>query len=101
MYSSSSDVNGPLAFSCEDIFHIFNTIQGEDQNDSNCIDFSQLNESIYRNQQNILDTSLPSSEDESYLSLKGIKVGILEEFLIDEIDQRNQGIQSKVLDLLE
>tara|TARA_B110000285_G_C14782471_1_gene449208 strand:+ start:386 stop:538 length:153 start_codon:yes stop_codon:yes gene_type:complete len=45
--------------------------------------------------------TLPSIEDDSNLSLKGLKVGILEEFLIDEIDQRNQGIQSKVLDLLE
>ena len=28
LYSSSSDVNGPLTFGCEDIYHMFNTIQG-------------------------------------------------------------------------
>jgi Asp-tRNA(Asn)/Glu-tRNA(Gln) amidotransferase A subunit family amidase len=82
MYSSSSDVNGPLAFSSEDIYHIFNTIQGEDHNDGNCVDFAQLDH--YRDKARVLDRSFSKKND-----LKGVRVGILKEFLVDELDQRN------------
>jgi Asp-tRNA(Asn)/Glu-tRNA(Gln) amidotransferase A subunit family amidase len=79
MYSSSSDVNGPIAFCTEDIYNIFNTIQGEDENDSNCIDFTNL--SHYRQKSRVLDNSFSCSTD-----LKGVTVGILKEFLVDELD---------------
>ena len=47
-YSSSSDVNGPIAHSVSDLYHMFDAIQGEDPNDSNCIDFNKLNNYVYR-----------------------------------------------------
>jgi aspartyl-tRNA(Asn)/glutamyl-tRNA(Gln) amidotransferase subunit A len=48
LYSSSSDVNGPLCHSAGDLYHIFKAIAGEDPQDSNSVDFSMLNAEIYR-----------------------------------------------------
>jgi len=91
LYSSSSDVNGPLAHSTEDIHQIFKTIQGKDIQDNNCIDFNALNSSIYRdqNKSRVLDDSFNT---ETSLDLTGIRVGILEEFLISEEDHRNRNV---------
>lgn len=60
LYSSSTDVNGPLCHSSEDIFHMFKAISGKDVNDSNCVDFSDLAPHAYRdsNRQRVLDQSI-------------------------------------------
>ena len=56
-----------------------------------------MNSNSYREKSRVLDQTF----DIDNLSLEGLKVGILEEFLVEEIDERNKGIQKAVLDLLE
>ena len=103
LYSSSSDVNGPLAHSTSDLFHIFNEIQGADENDSNCIDFGHLNPQTYRDEykSRVLDQSTLDLQTDEQIDLKGLKIGILEEFQVSEMDGRNKSIQKQVLELLE
>jgi aspartyl-tRNA(Asn)/glutamyl-tRNA(Gln) amidotransferase subunit A len=43
LYSSSSDVNGPLGLNVEDVMEVFKVMEGEDERDSNCIDFGKIN----------------------------------------------------------
>ena len=40
LYSSSNDVIGPMANSVDDLEVMFDIMQGQDSNDSNCIDFT-------------------------------------------------------------
>ena len=78
----------------EDVYQIFKTIQGHDDNDSNCIDFSKLNKSSYRDEDcaRVLDASFPNQNDDASKDLKGLKIGIVEEFQVEELDQRNENI---------
>jgi len=64
--------------------HMFKTIQGPDENDSNCIDFTQLKPGIYRDpaMSRVVDESILNFTDsnDSHIDLKGLKIGIVEEF---------------------
>lgn len=87
-----------MCHSAEDLAHIFNQIQGPDPNDSNCIDFSQLHAEIYRDEDKsrVMDSSiLPFSdlERDSCIDLSGLKIGVVEEYQISELDDRNKSIQ--------
>jgi aspartyl-tRNA(Asn)/glutamyl-tRNA(Gln) amidotransferase subunit A len=103
LYSSSQDVNGPLCHSALDVYHMFHAIQGADEADSNCVDFSTLNPSVYRDadKSRVLDTSCLDLEKETSPNLKGITVGVVEEFQIRERDDRNRSVQRRVLELME
>ena len=82
LYASSNDVIGPMANSAEDLLPLFDAMQGEDVNDSNCIDFS--NEKVMkRNPNSTLRIEKP-------LDFKNLRVGIVKEFDIEELDDRNR-----------
>ena len=83
LYSSSQDVNGPLCHSPLDLYHMFKTIQGQDENDSNCIDFSNLHSFMYRDadKRRVVDDScLDMQKGKKYHNLKGVTIGVVEEF---------------------
>jgi len=84
LYSSSQDVNGPLAHSPADLYHIFNAIQGEDAADSNSVNFEKINEFMFRDadKRRTLDKSTLSEKDLKTPDMKGITIGVLEEFQI-------------------
>ena len=93
LYSSSNETTGPMAHSIEDIHSLFSIMEGPDKNDSHCIDFTKLKKIRHMNR--ITDKSL-SQEG----ILEGVKVGVLDEFNISELDDRNRNMQEKVLGLL-
>lgn len=64
-------------------------IQGEDRKDSNCVDFAKIGKIRYPHR--LTDRSLEGG------SLKGLRVGILDEFNIEELDDRNRKLQKEVL----
>ncbi len=63
-------------------------MEGEDINDSNCINFSTI--SKIRDPTRIFDSKSGIN------SLKGVKIGIVNEFDIEELDPRNRNIQSEL-----
>ena len=66
-------------------------MQGEDVNDSNCIDFSKINK--------IRDINkLTNSSKE--VKLNGLRVGVIDEFDIEELDRRNNNVQKLILEEL-
>jgi Asp-tRNA(Asn)/Glu-tRNA(Gln) amidotransferase A subunit family amidase len=68
LYSSSNDVIGPMARSTKDLHSLFKIMEGEDINDSNCINFDSITK--------IRDASrLKDGQDLS--SLKGLRVGLV------------------------
>ena len=83
---------------------MFSTITGIDENDQNCIDFSRLKEHIFRDsdKRRVIDTSaLDMRKQKDMWNMKGITVGVVEEFQLEESDDRNKNIQQKVIALLE
>lgn len=69
-------------------------MQGSDPNDSNSIDFSQLSKIRYS------DRVLKSGLDDKEI-LKGLRVGIVDELNIAELDDRNRNVQSSVITMLK
>lgn len=61
-------------------------MQGKDQHDSNSVDFRKLR--TIRDIERITNTDIDSPG-----ILEGLKVGILDEFNIDELDDRNRNVQ--------
>jgi hypothetical protein len=62
---------------------MFDTITGVDENDQNCIDFGNMKDYIYRdsNKSRVLDTTALDMRKQTDLhNLKGITVGVVEEF---------------------
>lgn len=60
-------------------------MQGQDQHDSNCYDFANMHR--------IRDIErIRNNEIDSPGLLEGLRVGIVDEFNIDELDGRNRGI---------
>lgn len=59
MYSSSQDTNGPICHSPLDLYHMFHTITGVDENDQNCIDFNKVKDYVFRDadKRRVLDTT--------------------------------------------
>jgi len=91
LYSSSNETTGPLGHSINDIYSIFHTMQGVDQNDSNCIDFRHISKMRYA------DRVLEQGLDAPGL-LEGLRVGIMDEFNIAELDERNRNVQQLFID---
>lgn len=68
-------------------FHLSSdTIQGPDQHDSNCVDFNNISKIRY------IDRVM-NRELEAPGLLEGLRVGVLDEFNITELDPRNREIQ--------
>lgn len=65
-------------------------IQGPDQHDSNCIDFKNIGKIRY------LDRVV-NRELEAPGILKGLRVGVLDEFNVAELDNRNRKVQKLFL----
>lgn len=66
-------------------------MEGQDIHDSNCIDFSSITK--VRDPQRL--------NHKTKRPLKGLRVGIVDEFDIDELDSRNRAMQSSLLALLK
>lgn len=94
LYSSSNETTGPLAHCVTDVHTVFHQLQGLCQHDANCVDFSKIGK--VRNSDRLLDPRL-----EQPGILKGLRVGVLDEFNIAEMDDRNQEIQSTFMRLLQ
>merc|ERR1719453_294230 len=83
---------------------MFHTITGVDENDQNCIDFSKLKNYVFRDadKARVMDTScLDMRKQTDMHNMKGLTVGVVEEFQVEESDDRNKGIQQKVIQMLE
>jgi len=102
LYSSSNETTGPLAHSINDVYSIFSKyshsyyssdanpihidiMQGADQHDSNCFNFANLGKIRYK------DRVMESGVDSPGI-LEGLRVGILDEFNIEELDERNRNM---------
>jgi aspartyl-tRNA(Asn)/glutamyl-tRNA(Gln) amidotransferase subunit A len=70
-------------------------MEGEDINDSNCIDFANIEKIRYR------DRVFNKELNNDMFSLKGIKVGVVDEFDIEELDNRNRKLQNEMINLLQ
>ena len=69
-------------------------MQGQDQHDSNCFDFTQMHK--------IRDIErVRNSEVDSPGLLEGLRVGIVDEFNIEELDDRNRNIQELTIQMLK
>ena len=76
-----------MANSVADLHSMFCAMeQGGDINDSNCINFENIKKVRYP--ERVLDRHL---EDPNF-DWKNVRVGVVDEFDIDELDQRNQRI---------
>ena len=64
-----------MAHSIDDIHTLFDTMQGPDHNDSNCVDFKKIKKIRYKDR--VHDSSLYSPG-----ILEGMRVGVLDEFAI-------------------
>ena len=94
LYSSSNETTGPFGHSINDVHTFFDIMQGPDQHDSNCFDFKNL--------ARIRDIErVTNNEIDSPGLLEGIRVGVLDEFNIEELDDRNRQIQELVLQQLK
>ena len=67
-------------------------MEGEDINDSNCINFQNINK--IRDHSRLI-------KGENLASLKGVRVGLVEEFDIEELDMRNRAMQSELVKILK
>jgi hypothetical protein len=68
-------------------------MEGPDHNDSHCIDF--------KNMSNIRDLDkITNPELHRPGVLKGLRVGVLDEFNIKELDDRNRNIQEIIIQQL-
>ncbi|TNV79929.1 hypothetical protein FGO68_gene2537 [Halteria grandinella] len=92
LYSSSNDVIGPMARTTDDLHSLFSIMEGEDVNDSNCINFQTI--SKIRNKERLSESRVEGS-------LKGVRVGIVQEFDIEELDGRNRNMQEELKKLLK
>lgn len=82
-----------MAHCVSDIHTMFDQLQGECMHDSNSVDFRTIGKIRYMDR--ITDNSL-----ERPGMLKGIRVGVPDEFNIAEMDERNRKIQRLFLELL-
>jgi aspartyl-tRNA(Asn)/glutamyl-tRNA(Gln) amidotransferase subunit A len=94
LYSSSNETTGPFGHSINDVHTFFDTMQGPDQHDSNCFDFRNL--SKIRDIERVTNTEIDSPG-----LLEGVRVGVLDEFNIEELDDRNRQIQELVIQQLK
>ena len=83
-----------MAHSITDVHTMFDTIQGYCQHDSNCVDFSKIGK--IRDKERVLNRTL---EQPGYL--EGLRVGVLDEFNIEELDDRNRRIQRLAIEMLQ
>ena len=71
-------------------YFVTDIMQGKDQHDSSCVDFSKLR--VIRDLERVMNTEIDSPG-----ILEGLKVGILDEFNIEELDDRNRGVQELMI----
>lgn len=90
LYSSSNETTGPLAHSINDVHSLFDIMQGPDQHDSNCIDFKKMWKIRYP--ERVFDNNI---DDETILD--GLRVGVVDEFDIEELDDRNRSMQELMI----
>ena len=69
-------------------------MQGKDQHDSNSVDFTKVG--IVRDMERLLNTDVDSPG-----ILEGLRVGVLDEFNIEELDDRNRHVQELFIQMLQ
>jgi aspartyl-tRNA(Asn)/glutamyl-tRNA(Gln) amidotransferase subunit A len=94
LYSSSNETTGPFAHSMNDVHTFFDIMQGKDQHDSSCVDFTKLH--TIRDIERVTNREIDSPG-----ILEGLRVGVLDEFNIEELDDRNRNIQELVIQMLK
>lgn len=72
LYGSSNDCPGIFAKDIKDIYDIFHIVNGRDDRDSNCIDFSKVKR--IRDKKKVLNSEFHD------VSLRGMTFGIIDEF---------------------
>jgi len=82
-----------MANSVADLHSLFSTMEGSDHNDSACIDFNSIRKIRYKDR--VSDPTLYSPG-----ILQGLRVGVLDEFAIEELDPRNRRIQALAIEML-
>ena len=69
-------------------------MQGKDQHDSNSVDFKNLR--LIRDPERVLNTDIDAPG-----ILEGLRVGVLDEFNIEELDDRNRAVQELFIEMLK
>ena len=69
-------------------------MQGKDQHDSNSVDFKNLK--LIRDPERVFNTDLNAPG-----ILEGLRVGVLDEFNIEELDDRNRAVQELFIEMLK
>jgi aspartyl-tRNA(Asn)/glutamyl-tRNA(Gln) amidotransferase subunit A len=82
-----------MARSTEDLHTLFGIMEGEDAKDSNCINFDNINK--------IRDPLRLKNNESNFADLRGVRVGIVQEFDIEELDPRNRAMQEQLRSLLK
>lgn len=72
-----------MARTVSDLTSLFNIMQDSDVNDSNCIDFNNIEKVRY---------SERLSKNDTPLAMKKVRVGVVKEFDIEELDNKNRKI---------
>ena len=73
---------------------IVDIMQGKDQHDSNSVDFKNLR--LIRDPERVLNTDIDAPG-----ILEGLRVGVLDEFNIEELDDRNRAVQELFIEMLK
>jgi Asp-tRNA(Asn)/Glu-tRNA(Gln) amidotransferase A subunit family amidase len=68
-------------------------MEGEDAKDSNCINFDNINK--------IRDPLRLKNNESNFADFRGVRVGIVQEFDIEELDPRNRAMQEQLRSLLK
>ena len=87
-YASSLDQAGIFATSAEDVAQVLQVISGADDNDSTCADVAVPN-------------YMESIAEASVKEIKGMKIGLPQEFIAKELDERIATTLKKALAVLE
>ena len=69
-------------------------MQGKDQHDSNSVDFKNLR--LIRDPERVLNNDIDAPG-----ILEGLRVGVLDEFNIEELDDRNRAVQELFIEMLK
>ena len=69
-------------------------MQGKDQHDSNSVDFKNLR--LIRDPERVFNNDIDAPG-----ILEGLRVGVLDEFNIEELDDRNRAVQELFIEMLK
>ena len=104
-YASSLDQAGIFATSAEDVAQVLQVISGADDNDSTCADVAVPNYMESINEASVKGGSIQGGKipggKELQRGIKGMKIGLPQEFIAKELDERIATTLKKALAVLE